>query len=147
MYTYGWFMLRFDKKQQNSVKQLLFIKKKNGLMYVNSHRPNCGRGICGNSNLLQKDLCTHCCIQGLWPRSRPLLTHASTKDSRTIIGKSGSVSCGDTAPISWLLVLTRFCLCPLRVCWRKSCGSSIIKLQNWAVNSPNLKATQMSLNE
>ena len=24
MYTYGWFMLRFDRKQQNSVKQLLF---------------------------------------------------------------------------------------------------------------------------
>ena len=27
MYTYGWFMLRFDKKQQNSVKQLYFNKK------------------------------------------------------------------------------------------------------------------------
>ena len=27
MYTYGWFMLRFDKKQQNSVKQLSFLKK------------------------------------------------------------------------------------------------------------------------
>ena len=24
MYTYGWFMLRFDRKQQNSVKQLSF---------------------------------------------------------------------------------------------------------------------------
>ena len=24
MYTYGWFMLRFDKNQQNSVKQLSF---------------------------------------------------------------------------------------------------------------------------
>ena len=29
MYTYGWFMLRFDRKQQNSVKQLSFIKKVN----------------------------------------------------------------------------------------------------------------------
>ena len=28
MYTYGWFMLRFDGKQQNSVKQLSFRKKK-----------------------------------------------------------------------------------------------------------------------
>ena len=29
MYTYGWFMLRFDRKQQNSVKQLSFnVKKK-----------------------------------------------------------------------------------------------------------------------
>ena len=26
MYTYGWFMLGFDRKQQNSVKQLLFNK-------------------------------------------------------------------------------------------------------------------------
>ena len=24
MYTYGWFMLRFDRKQQNYVKQLSF---------------------------------------------------------------------------------------------------------------------------
>ena len=29
MYTYGWFMLRFDRKQQNSVKQLSFNKKIN----------------------------------------------------------------------------------------------------------------------
>ena len=27
MYTYGWFMLRFDRKQQNSVKQSFFNKK------------------------------------------------------------------------------------------------------------------------
>ena len=27
MYTYGWFMLRSDRKQQNSVKQLSFNKK------------------------------------------------------------------------------------------------------------------------
>ena len=27
MYTYGWFMLRFDRQQQNSVKQLSFNKK------------------------------------------------------------------------------------------------------------------------
>ena len=30
-------------------------------------------------------------------------------------GKSGSVSCGVTAPFSWVLVNTRFCLCPPRV--------------------------------
>ena len=29
MYTYGRFMLRFDRKQQNSVKQLSFNKKIN----------------------------------------------------------------------------------------------------------------------
>ena len=27
LYTYGWFMLRFDRKQQNSMKQLSFNKK------------------------------------------------------------------------------------------------------------------------
>ena len=27
MYTYGWFMLRFERKQQNSLKQLSFNKK------------------------------------------------------------------------------------------------------------------------
>ena len=27
MYTYGWFMLRFDRKQQNSVRKLSFNKK------------------------------------------------------------------------------------------------------------------------
>ena len=25
MYTYGWFMLRFDRRPQNSVKQLFFF--------------------------------------------------------------------------------------------------------------------------
>ena len=29
MYTYGWFMLRFDRKQKNSVKQLSFNKRIN----------------------------------------------------------------------------------------------------------------------
>ena len=29
MYTCGWFMLRFDRKQQNSLKQLSFSKKIN----------------------------------------------------------------------------------------------------------------------
>ena len=28
MYTYGWFMLRFDRKQKNSVMQLSSIKNK-----------------------------------------------------------------------------------------------------------------------
>ena len=33
-------------------------------------------------------------------------------DSWTLPGKSGSVSCGVTAPFSWVLVHTKFCLCP-----------------------------------
>ena len=53
----------------------------------------------------------HCCTRCPWPCSRPLLTHASAKDSWTLMGKSGSVSCGVTAPFFWVLVCTRFCLC------------------------------------
>ena len=43
-------------------------------------------------------------------------SHTSTGDSWTLTGNSGSVSCGVTAPFSWVLVRTRFCLCPPRVC-------------------------------
>ena len=54
---------------------------------------------------------THC----TQPLSRPPLTHTSAGDSWTLLGKSGSVSCGVTAPFSWALVHTTFCLCPPRV--------------------------------
>ena len=46
------------------------------------------------------------------PCSRPPVTHASTGDSWTHPGKSGSVSCWVTAPFSWVLMHTRFYLCP-----------------------------------
>ena len=49
------------------------------------------------------------------PGSRPPSTHTSTGDSWTLTGKSGSVSCGVTAPFSCVLVHTKFCLCPPRV--------------------------------
>ena len=55
------------------------------------------------------------------PSSRPPLTHVSTRDSWTFLGKSGSVSCGVTASFSWVLVHTRFCLCPPRVCFPSVC--------------------------
>ena len=51
------------------------------------------------------------------PYSRPPQTHASARDSWSLTGKSGSVSCGVTAPLSWVLMCTRFCLCPPRVCF------------------------------
>ena len=38
-----------------------------------------------------------------------------TPPPETLTGKSGSVSYGVTAPFSWVLVCTRFCLCPSRV--------------------------------
>ena len=42
-------------------------------------------------------------------------THAPTGYSWTLPGKSKSISCGVSAPLSWVLVHTRFCLCPPRV--------------------------------
>ena len=57
------------------------------------------------------------------PCSRPPLIHSSTGDSWILPGKSGSVSCGVTALFSWVLVHTRFCLCPPRVCF-PDCVSS-----------------------
>ena len=47
----------------------------------------------------------------------PTLQQATTDpclhlDSWTLTGKSGSVSCGATAPFSWVLVCKRFCLFP-----------------------------------
>ena len=61
------------------------------------------------------------------PSSRPPLTHVSTRDSWTFLGKSGSVSCGVTASFSWVLVHTRFCLCPPRNLLPQSCVSSVVK--------------------
>ena len=57
----------------------------------------------------------YCCTQCPQPCSRPPLTHASTGDSWTLPGKSGSVSSGVTAAFSWVLVHTRFSLCPPRL--------------------------------
>ena len=59
--------------------------------------------------------CMYCYTQCHQPCSRPPPTHASTGDSWTLTGKSGSDSCGVTAPLSSVLVHTRFCLCPPRV--------------------------------
>ena len=40
------------------------------------------------------------------------------RDSWTLTGKSGALSRGVTAPFSWVLMWTRFCLCPPRVSGR-----------------------------
>ena len=78
--------------------------------------PNYGRG---NGDLLPKDLCEH----AIPPRTasvsvpdpaaghcRPTPPSETPKYSEAIW-----VSCGVTAPLSWVLVCTRFCLCPPRV--------------------------------
>ena len=71
-------------------------------------RPNLGGGNEDNSDLLQKVSCMHCCTQCPRPCRRPLPTPASAGNSWALTGKSGSVSCGVTAPISWVLVHTVF---------------------------------------
>ena len=99
-------LVQFSVLGQGCVPSLLF-----------DLRPNYGGGNEDNGNLLQKVPFMHCCTQCPWPCSRPLPTHTSARDSWTLTGKSGSVSCGITAPFSWVLVCTRFCLCPPRVCF------------------------------
>ena len=78
-------------------------------------RPNCGGGNEDNGKHLQKIPCRHCHIQCLQPCSRPPLMHSSSRDSWTLTGKFWSVSCEVTAPFSWVLLHTRFCLCLPRV--------------------------------
>ena len=58
------------------------------------------------------------------PHSRPQLTLFRRVPST---GKSGSASCQVPAPFPWVLVGTRFCLCPPSLCFPQSCGSSVIK--------------------
>ena len=75
-------------------------------------RPNYGGGNEDNGELLQKVPCTHSHTQFPRPCSRLLPIDTSARDSWALPGKSGSVSCGVTAPFPWVLVCTRFCLCP-----------------------------------
>ena len=63
--------------------------------------PNYDGGNEDNGDLLQKIPHVYCYIQCPQPCSRPPPTHASSGDSWTLTGKSGSVSCGATAPFSW----------------------------------------------
>ena len=84
-------------------------------------RPNYVGGNDDSGNLLPKVPCMHCYTQCPRPCSRPPPTHASARDYWTLTGKSGSVSCGITAPFSWVLVCTRFCLCSPRVCFPFLC--------------------------
>ena len=97
-------LIQFSIDRRSCVPSLLFVL-----------RPNCSGGNEDNGDLLQKVPCTHCCAQCPQPCSRPPLTHASTGDSWTLSGKSGSVLCRVTAPFSWDLVHTRFSLCTPRV--------------------------------
>ena len=79
-----------------------------------------------NCDLLQKVQCSP------RPSSRPLLTHASTRDSWTLTGKSGSVTVGSLlSPGSWC---TQCFVCALQESAPQSCVSSIIK-SHWPPKS------------
>ena len=86
-------------------------------------RPNYGGGNEDNGN---EDNLLHAIIfitsttgvtQCPQPWTRPPMTHASAEDSRTLTGKSGSVSCGGHCSFFWVLEYTRFYLCPPRACF------------------------------
>ena len=53
------------------------------------------------ANFFQKVPCMHCYTRCPQPCSNPPPTHANTRVSWTLTGKSGSVSGGVTAPFSW----------------------------------------------
>ena len=62
---------------------------------------------------------SHACTDAL---SAPTLQQATIDPHLshrlwTLTAESGSVSCGIIAPFSWVLVLTRFFLCPQRACF------------------------------
>ena len=103
-------LIQFSIDGQGCVLSLLF-----------DLRPNYGGGNEDNGDLLQNVLCTPCHTQCPQTCSRPTPIHTSAGDSWTLTGKSGSVSCRVTAPFSWLLVPTRFCLCPPSVCFPVLC--------------------------
>ena len=84
-------------------------------------RPDYGGDNEDNGDLLHKVPCLPCHAPCPQCCHRPPPTHASAGDSWTLLGKSGSVSCRVTAPFSWVLVHTKFCLCPPRVCFPVLC--------------------------
>ena len=77
--------------------------------------PNYGGGNEDNCDLFQKIPWIYCYSHCPQSYSRPLLTHASTGDSWTLLGRSGSFRLWVIAPFSWVWVHTSFCLCPPRV--------------------------------
>ena len=97
-----------------------------------------------NGYFLQKVPRTHCRTQCPWPCSRPPLIHTSARDTWTLTGKSGSVFCGVTAPFCWVLVQTRFCLCPSSLFPQPcvSSGGSMVGLM--AISSKRAYATPRS---
>ena len=101
-------------------------------------RPNYGGGNENNGDLLQKVPGTHC----PQPSGSPLSTYTSTSDSWTLTGKSRSVSCGVTAPFSWVLVGTRFCLY-----LQESVSPVLCKFQRFCGGANDITSFQMNYNK
>ena len=68
-------------------------------------------------HLLQKVPCACCLIQFPWHCSRPPPIMPLLDTPRHSQASLGSASCGINAPFSWVLMHTRFCLCPPRICF------------------------------
>ena len=96
--------------------------------------PNYGGSNEDNGDLLQNVPCTHCYTQCPQPCSRLLLSHASTGDSWTLTGKSGSVTCRVTAPFSWVLV-HKVLFVPSQSLFPQSCVSSSSSMVGLMVTS------------
>ena len=82
-------LIQFSVDGQGCVPSLLF-----------DLRPKYGGGDEDNGDLLHKVPGMHCCIHCPPPCSGLPATHASPGEPWTLTGKSGSVSCGVTAPFS-----------------------------------------------
>ena len=61
----------------------------------------------------------------------------------TLTGKFGPISCGVTAPFSWVLELTRFCLCPPRVCKLEVVKKEMARVNIDILGISKLKWTEM----
>lgn len=72
------------------------------------------------------------------PHGEPLLTHTFTREPPTLEGRSGSVSCGITAPFPWILVCTRLCaFLEWSPCFPHFCEGPVIK-SCWPSKSDSL---------
>ena len=107
-------LIQFSVDRRGCVPSLLFYR-----------RPNYGGGNEDNVDFLQKLPCRHCYSQCPQPCTRPPPTHASARDSWTLTGKSGSISCGGHC--SFLLgpgVLKVLLFVPSKSVFPQSCVSS-----------------------
>jgi len=94
--------------------------------FLSDVRPNYGAGNEDSGDLLQKVLCMHALPHSVpRPCSNTPPTHASTGDSWTLTGKSGSVSCRD--PFLPGPGVHRVLFVPSKSLFPQSCVSSVNK--------------------